>query len=207
MTFPKNPYPGLFIAIEGLDGSGSSTQINLLEKKLKSHGKKILVTKEPTENEIGKLIRSVLTKKIRVPGEALQLLFTADRSHHLKKEIIPALQKGTVVITERYFWSTIAFGSTDTDFEWLIELNKKFIQPDITFFLDVSPAVCMKRIKKSRSSTELFETEEKLKRVKKRYLKIISRFSSSVTVINGGDSIENIHKSLLKSTLEGQKSR
>lgn len=198
MIFPKNPNPGLFIAVEGLDGSGSSTQIELLERKLKKTGKKPYVTKEPTENEIGKLIRKVLTKKLKVPADALQLLFTADRSLHLQKEINPHLKSGDTVITERYFWSTIAYGSLDVKMEHLIDLNKNFIQPDITFFLDVAPRVCIDRIKKSRSSLEHFETLEKLTEIKKYYQKLISKFSQNFKVINGEETVGVVGKAIFQ---------
>lgn len=197
MIFPKNPNPGFFISVEGLDGSGSSTQINLLEKKLKNLQKKVFITKEPTENEIGKVIRKVLTKKLKIPADALQLLFTADRSLHLQKEVIPHLKSGDTVITERYFWSTIAFGSIDMDISWLVELNKNFIQPDTTFFLDVMPAVCIKRIHKSRDDTELFEIEEKLSKVEEGYKKILKKFPNKMNVINGERNVEDINEDIL----------
>jgi len=108
-----NPYPGLLIDLEGLDGSGVSTQVSLLKKALRAKGEAAYVTKEPTDNLIGGLIRGALTKVYQLPPEALQLLFVADRSHHLAREIVPILKNGGILITDRFLWSTIAFGSLD----------------------------------------------------------------------------------------------
>jgi len=89
----KNKYKGKFIVIEGLDGSGSSTQVVRVANFLKERNKKIHITKEPTNNLIGGLIRGQLTGDWKSSSECLQLLFAADRAHHLEKELIPLLKK------------------------------------------------------------------------------------------------------------------
>lgn len=157
-------YPGLFIDIEGLDGAGASTQVESVAHSLKGLGVKPILTKEPTAGLIGTLIRRALQKKISLPADSLQLLFVADRGEHLEKQIIPALKKGRMVITDRYLWSTVAFGSIGSEKEWLLDLNRNFILPDLTFFIEVDPLVCLKRIAvdKSRQGIELFEGKERL---------------------------------------------
>ena len=180
----KNPYKGKFVVFEGLDGAGSSTQAALLKKNIEKRNKKVLLTKEPTNNIIGGLIRGQLTGNWKSNMECLQLLFAADRAHHLQFEIIPALKKSICVICDRYFFSTVAFGSLDTDKNWLLELNKNFILPDFTFFLDVSPSICIKRIVNSRLNLELFEEEQKLKKVRQTYLWLSKKFSH-VFVLDG----------------------
>src|SRR3989338_2983887 len=104
---------GKFIVFEGLDGAGSSTQANRLADYLRLSGKKAIVTKEPTNNMIGGLIRGQLTSDWKTWPECLQLLFSADRAHHLEKEIIPLLKQGITVITDRYFFSTLAYGALE----------------------------------------------------------------------------------------------
>src|SRR3989344_3150121 len=173
----KNPYPGKFIAFEGLDGSGSTTQASKLRDFLNETQKKLVLgrpsanlTKEPTNNIVGGLIRGQLTGDWKTQPECLQLLFAADRAHHLEKEIIPLLKEGTTVITDRYFFSTIAFGGLEIkDTDWLIQINRTFILPDITFLIKVSPKTCIDRIRGDRFHIELFEKEEALTRVWKNY--------------------------------------
>src|SRR4030042_1302074 len=98
----KKTKKGLFIVFEGLDGSGQTTQIGLLERYLKMKGKKIHVTSEPSNSMIGGLIRALLTKYWKLSNVGMQLLYCADRAHHLENEILPALKKGNIVICSRY---------------------------------------------------------------------------------------------------------
>jgi len=143
----KNPYPGIFIVFEGLDGSGTTTQANLLFKYLRKttthpppsrKRAPVFLTGEPTRSLIGGLIEGQISGDWQSSSECLQLLFTADRAYHLEKGIIPLLKKGITVICTRYILSTLAYGSIDIkDTQWLINLNKKFIWPDITFLIKV----------------------------------------------------------------------
>ena len=95
----KNPHKDLFIAIEGLDGSGSSTQVNFLVEKLVSQNHKSFITKEPTNNIIGGIIRGQLAGDWKTDTTCLQLLFAADRAHHLEKTILPILKKNQIIIS------------------------------------------------------------------------------------------------------------
>jgi len=194
----KNPYPGIFIVFEGLDGSGTTTQANLLFKYLKGQRKKVFLTGEPTRSLIGGLIEGQIAGDWQSSSECLQLLFTADRAYHLEKGIIPLLKKGITVICTRYILSTLAYGSIDIkDTQWLINLNKKFIWPDITFLLKVSPKICIQRIKKERFHKELFEKEEKLKKVYKNYLKFAKKLKSTY-IIDGEKPIKEVGKEIKK---------
>jgi len=194
----KNPYSGLFIVFEGLDGSGTTIQTDLLFKYLKGQGKKVYLTSEPTHSLIGGLIESQIFGDWKSGPECLQLLFTADRAYHLEKEIIPLLKKGITIICIRYILSTLAYGNLDIkDEKWLMEINKKFIWPDITFLLKVSPEICIQRIKKERFHKELFEKEEKLKKVFKNYLKFAKRFKN-VYIINGEKPIKEVSQDIEK---------
>jgi len=189
-------HKGIFIAFEGLDGSGSSTQADLLAGYLRNFNLKPHLTKEPTNNLIGGLIRGALTKEWTASNTCFQLLFCADRAHHLDREIIPALNKGMVVITDRYFFSTIAFGSLDCDTEWLKTLNKNFLPPDITILIKVPPEECIKRIGKSRFEFELFEEVEKLKKVWATY-ETLAKGHDNVHILDGTQSKERLHKQIV----------
>ena len=189
----KNPYRGKFIVFEGLDGSGQSTQADLLLRYLKKRGRKVFSTAEPTQHLIGGLIKSQLAGEWKSSAQCLQLLFVADRAYHLEKEIIPLLKKGITVICTRYILSTLAYGAIDIkDTEWLISINKKFILPDKTFLLKVTPKTCIQRISKERFHKELFEKEDKLKKVYQNYLKLKKRFKN-IYIINGENAIEKVH--------------
>jgi len=197
----KNPYPGKFIAFEGLDGSGQSTQAEKLQNWI-NNGKLILrqvgahLTKEPTNNIIGGLIRGQLTNDWKTRPECLQLLFAADRANHLEKEIIPLLEKGITVVIDRYALSTIAYGAVEIkDREWLVEINKPFILPDLTFLIKVSPKVCLERIRKSRFHLELFEKEQSLLSVWQNYEEFAEKFEN-VHIINGEKTVEEVFEEI-----------
>ena len=197
-TMTKNPYPGKFIVFEGLDGSGTTTQAELLLKYLKRGNKKAYLAGEPTSSLIGGLIKSQIAGEWKSSPECLQLLFTADRAHHLEKEIIPLLKKRITVICVRYLLSTLAYGDLDVkDEKWLREINKKFILPDLTFLLKVRPKICIERIKKERFHKELFEEEDKLKKVYKNYLKVAKKFKN-VHIVDGEKPIEEVFKQIVK---------
>ena len=160
----------MFIAFEGLDGSGSTTQSRRLAENLEKKGLVPHLTKEPTsDTPIGKMIREVLQHRYKISPDTLQLLFTADRAEHLKTEIEPALENGQIVITDRYLLSTLAYGSLDVDMDWLKGLNQNFRVPDITFLFKVDPAECIRRIRGRGSEFEIFENEEKLRRIWNHY--------------------------------------
>lgn len=185
---------GKFIVIEGLDGSGQSTQASLLVDFL---GKETVITKEPTKNsEAGRKIRKILEEHIEIDPLEFQKLYAQDRKEHLDNLVIPALKEGKTVVSDRYFFSTFAYGTAHgSDLEQLIELNNDFLYPDITFLLKVDPEVCIKRIEERGSHIDLFEKKEKLSRVWDVYKTFPSRFKN-VYLIDGGQSIEKVFEQI-----------
>lgn len=182
----------MFIAFEGLDGSGSSTQSKRLAERLEKNGHPTLLTKEPTsDSPIGKIIREALQHKWTASPEGLQLLFSADRAEHLKNKILPALKNGQVVITDRYLYSTLAFGGLEVEMKWLKQLNNKFIQPDLTFLFKLDPEECIRRIAGRGSDFELFEKKEKLQKIWQNY-EVIAREYPHFHLIDAGKSIDEI---------------
>ena len=188
---------GKFIVFEGLDGSGITTQATLLRNSLMLKGMNTLLTKEPTDGLMGGLIKSCLRKEWRTDPLTLQMLFAADRSHHLSTEIEPSLKKGRIVICDRYVLSSLAFGSSDVSLPLLKQLNENFRKPHITILLDTQPRICMERMKKARPHVELFEQEHKLEQIRKNYMALKSAFQN-VFVIDGNRAPDEILNEVIK---------
>ena len=188
-----------FIVFEGLDGSGQSTQAGLLKDFLVGKGYQVVSTKEPTlDSEAGKKIRQILNKKEKISPKKLQELFTEDRKEHLRNLIIPALKKGKTVISDRYFFSTFAYGVSDgLDLDWLIKINDKFLLPDLIFILKVRPKVCIERIEKRGNPQTFFEKEKKLAMVWQTY-KILPKRFENVKVIEGEKPIKEVFSQIKK---------
>ncbi|MGB9703414.1 MAG: dTMP kinase [Candidatus Micrarchaeales archaeon] len=188
---------GKFIVIEGIDGSGKSTQASLLYSFLLKKYKKVLLTKEPTYSIIGSLIRAALNKEWKTTNTVLQLLFCADRAHHLKS-LMPFLRKGGIVISDRYAFSTIAYGSASgLDYKWLVDINSALPYPDLTIIIDISPQTALKRINALQRKKSLFEEKNFLTRVREFYLKIASEFKN-VKVVDGEKSVEEVRNEIIK---------
>lgn len=175
-----------FIVFEGLDGSGQSTQADFLKKFLLKKGIKVVLTKEPTRNsKAGKKIEKILGEEIRAEPKELQKLFAEDRKWHLENVIKPALKANKWVISDRYFFSSFAYGAAEgLNLNWLIKINKGFLYPDLVFLLNVDPRICLKRIEKRGIKKTLFEKKEKLEKIFKIYKTFPNRFRNFV-VING----------------------
>ena len=155
---------GFFICIEGLDGSGKSTQARLLAKQLQDKVNAVL-TVEPSHGQVGKFIReSYLYGKRRLSSAAEALLFAADRVDHVQNEILPALEKGTIVISDRYIYSSLAYqGAAGLSLEWIEKINSHAIHPDLALFLDVELETVMRRLKREKSVMENLTTQKKVR--------------------------------------------
>ncbi len=155
---------GRFIAVEGLDGAGTSTQTELLAEWLRSKSLEVIVTKEPTNGPVGNLIRQVLVGDVGLDPTSLALAFAADRIDHIENSagIRAHLEAGRWVISDRYVLSSLAYqGSDDLPSDWLREINHYAITPDLTVFIDTSPETCMQRIEKRGAGLERFEDLER----------------------------------------------
>ncbi len=197
---------GRFIAFEGVDGSGLTTQAELLRAWFKKEQKECRVTKEPSELLIGGLIREVLAKRRTSLVERgdleywLALLFAADRQDHLANVILPALGKGIHVITDRYYLSSFAYQGLEVDLQSLRVINARCPAPDLTVFLDVPVEICKKRIERERWHTDLYEEAEKLQMVREKFFDTIERLSlegERIEIVNGNDSPQAVHRSVL----------
>lgn len=206
LDFKKNKQKGKFIAFEGIDGSGKTTQALKVVEVLKKKGYKAIYTKEPTPGLIGKMIREqILSGKVKVPPVAIQYLMSADRAVH-QEEIEKELKKGTIVITDRYFWSAVCYGIADlphavnyyiTALSVLSPYNM-FLRPDTTFFLDIPLSTALKRIGKSLKHTEIYDNKEKLIKIKKAYDLLKTKFAKEFTVVNADKDINEVTEDLVK---------
>jgi len=180
-----------FIALEGIDGSGLSTQAGILRDWLQKMGKRTLLTKEPTHGIIGGVIRSCLDGELKLDPLTLQLLYSADRAAHLEKEVEPTIKTGNVVVMDRYVLSSLAYGGLDVPLAYLKQMNAPFRKPDVTFILDAHPRIALDRLKKARWHSELFENEQKLTQVRQNYLSHKNYFTGTF-VIDANKTIEEI---------------
>jgi len=163
---------GIFICIEGLDGSGKTTHAHRIVRNLQKKGFDAVYTTEPSRGELGKFIRaSVLQGKKRVPRVVEALLFAVDRVEHLEKDVKPALEEGKIVISDRCVYSSLAYqGAAGLDLEWIEEINRMALPPDLAIYIDVPPEVVVERIRRKKSVMERLETQ---RRVKEFYMKYV----------------------------------
>lgn len=162
---------GIFMVIEGLDGSGKTTQAVLLAEKL-SKNHQVMLTAEPSRGKIGTFIRDCcLYEQTRLPTEAEALLFAADRIEHMQKELKPALDEGKLVICDRYVYSSLAYqGSAGLSLDWIKTINARAVQPDFSLFLDVSPERVLERLQRKKSVMETLETQQKVREIYLNYV-------------------------------------
>ena len=165
---------GAFIVFEGIDGSGKSTHIKILAGKLREKGYTVVVTAEPSRDDIGKLIRRYAKRNEgRPPAEAEALLFAADRKMHLMNVVLPAVKRGQIVISDRYLHSTLAYqGALGLDLDWIMELNRFTVKPDLTILLDILPEYSLQRVKRKKT---VFEEPDYLRKVRDIYLKYVEK--------------------------------
>ena len=183
---------GIFMVIEGLDGSGKTTQANILSKKL-SENYKVLCTVEPSQGKIGSFIRNgCLYEEKRLPNEAEALLFAADRIEHMQNEIVPALDEDKIVICDRYIYSSLAYqGSTGLSLDWIKTINARALQPDFSIFIDVPPELVLDRLQRKKSVMETLETQQKVREV---YLKFVE--NGELILVDGDKPMEDVADAL-----------
>ncbi len=190
---------GVFICIEGLDGSGKTTHAHRLVRNLQKLGYDAVYTTEPSRGEIGKFIRaSVLQGEKRLPRVVEAFLFALDRVDHLDKMVKPALKEGKIVISDRYVYSSLAYqGAAGLDIKWIEGINRLAILPDLAIYIDVSPEVAVKRIRRNKSVMETLETQRRVQEV---YMKFVKK--EKLVPLDGDRKKSEVEANVLKMVLD-----
>lgn len=197
---------GRLISFEGLDGSGKSTQIRLLATKLRERGFDCVETREPGGTPLGQLLRSAFleTKETVCPIAEL-FLFSADRAQHVEVLVRPALEKGKVVLSDRFTDSTIAYqcGGRGISFQivsHLINIATGGLKPDLTIFLDLPVSEALKRkLVENRMDSENVEFYE---RVRQSYLQIAESEPERFRTVSAEGTVEEVNQRVLNLVLE-----
>ncbi|MBQ7611672.1 MAG: dTMP kinase [Spirochaetaceae bacterium] len=170
-----------FVVLEGIDGSGTTTQVLRLKNWLTNCGKSVFTTCEPTENEIGLFLRRCLSKKTTVQAETMPFLFASDRSEHIYGDngILHHIQKGSIVISDRYLFSSLAYQGASGFFELAKKLNADFPLPEILFYFDIQPSRAFQRIEKRGTQKELYEVLQFQEKVAAQYELTLAHFETS----------------------------
>ncbi len=194
----------LFIAFEGIDGSGKSMQVQLLAENLEKAGHKVYSTFEPTDSRIGSIIKDIFKHKMEADHRVIAGLFVADRLDHLLNKtngILKKLEEGYTVITDRYYFSSYAYQGTHMSLDWVIQANSlsaALLRPDLNIYIDVSPDISITRIHNGRSSMELYETKENLQQVREKYLEAFEKLKQeeAIYITDGNRPAELIAKDI-----------
>jgi dTMP kinase len=163
---------GLFIVLEGIDGSGKTTQARRLVRRLRRRGYKASFFREPTRGRFGREIKRLAARAGSVRPEEELALFVNDRKENVARNLGPALKAGRVVVLDRYYFSTMAYqGAKGLDVDRIRRMNEAFaISPDIVIILDIDARAGLARIEGRKRRDELFEREDYLVRVREIFL-------------------------------------
>jgi dTMP kinase len=198
---------GFFIVFEGPDGSGKSTQVELLSKHLIQDGHQCTITEEPGGTDEGRILRDIiLNPKMEISKKTELFLFLADRAEHVNKVIGPALNEGKVVICSRYLYSTLVYQGIARrllPYKLLIKLNLFAVNdiiPDVVFYLDCSPEDGLSKAKQSSEVFSSYHNGDRIeregiefqKKVREGYLKIARQYRSVFVVILQQRSVEEV---------------
>lgn len=198
---------GIFIVFEGIDGAGKTTQVNLLAQNLASLGREVSLSAEPTTLATGKAIRRALSGEEKKSECEMAAMFVLDRiAHNINSEIgIRALtERGIDVISDRYYYSSLAYQGAATDYEWVKVMNinsPEIRRPDLCIYLDLLPEQSLERISRGRESLEIYENLEKLTAVRAKFLSVVEdlrRDGESIYVVNAARAAEDIAKEIFE---------
>ena len=191
---------GKFIVLEGIDGSGKSSQIGPLVKRLQGLGLPCRETREPTGGPVGSLIRQIFTGRVTADNRVIAALYAADRIDHLVNEVdglCAAIDRGITVVSDRYYFSSYAYHSVDMDMDWVIQANSvsaNLLRPTLTVFLDVPAETALERIRQNRVVEEIFDREDRLRRTRELYFRAFERLKDveTVAVVDGTGTQEQV---------------
>ena len=188
---------GKFIVFEGIDGAGKTTQIQLLAKRLRESGVDVDVSAEPTTNESGKALRRALSGQDKKSYCEMAAMFVLDRIGH-NYEIRELVDAGKTVISDRYYYSSLAYQGKATDYNWVRTMNidcPDIRRPDVCIYLDLTPEESLKRISNGRESVEIYENLEKLTEVRASFyytIEDLRKAGEQIFIVDASRSIEEI---------------
>ncbi|HSW89223.1 MAG TPA: dTMP kinase [Candidatus Saccharimonadales bacterium] len=217
IDFQRNTLGGKYIAIEGIDGSGKSTQVLHVQDYFTKQGKEVLLTSEPHHGSmVEKMIRDALQSKITIPSAALQYLYSADRVINQESIVKPSLSQEKIVLSHRVFWSAVPYGLLDKimglkggDYDFnqssqimiaqgLLSMYHQFVVPDVTFYLDISVDTAMERLSHMDKTKEIYEKRDKLEKIREGYNLLINMFPKEFVVIDGEQSEKQVTEDILR---------
>ena len=195
---------GLFISFEGIDGCGKSTQADLLRSHLESKGEQVELLREPGGTALSEQIREILLNpnNEKMDPSTESILLSASRAQLTREIIIPALERGNVVICDRYADSTLAYQGygRGINLEWLEKLNEfatAGLKPDITLLVDLPVDEAFNRMQSKSFDRIEMEGIEFLDKVRSGYLELTDRFSKRYFMIDGMETIEEMNKKII----------
>jgi len=193
---------GLLISVEGIDGTGKTTQVQLLKKWLEEHGRKAVVLKEPTQGRYGKEIARLASAGAMKDPAAELRLFMLDRMEDVRFHIKPVLEEGKVVIMDRYYQSNMAYqGARGLDVRKIKEANERFAPvPDLIIVLDIDPGRSLARVKACRDVVGHFENKAYLEKVRDIFLRIGGE--PNAVVIDADAPVEEVHRRIIEAIEE-----
>jgi dTMP kinase len=191
----------LFIAFEGIDGAGSTTQAERLRTWMVRRGMEAYLTKEPSDGPIGSQIRLALSGRIEIDPITLALLFAADRIDHVVRDVEPKRELGVNVITDRYLLSSLAYQALDAERQWISSINQAAPPADLTILVDTPAEIGSRRIQRHRWHVELYEDLDRLSRVRTNYLDLartLQEHGHPIAIVDGSPREQDVHKEILK---------
>lgn len=200
-----------FIVFEGIDGAGKTTQINLLKNALEERGIPCMTTAEPTDLPSGREIRDALAGRTEKTAREMAEMFSVDRAihnSHPEAGINPALEKGTSVISDRYYYSSLAYQGAALGYETVAALNLDRVDirtPDICIFLDLTPEKSLERIGKRGAATEIYENFDYLTKTRKMFFDVFEKLKArgeKIAIIDASGSPEDIAERVLTAVLD-----
>jgi dTMP kinase len=197
------------IVLEGLDGAGTTTQARRLADALAARGRTAHVTREPSDGPVGRLIREMLTGGHAIVGQSISqatfgLLFAADRLDHVQREVEPALAAGHVVISDRWYHSSLAYQGTGAERDWIRVLNGRARKPDLTVFLRVRAAVAAERRVAAGRAQELFEDLPMQEKVAAGYEEVLAELAAAgeaITILDGEQPLDAVTEAIVAAVL------
>jgi len=187
----------LFIVFEGIDGCGKSTQLRLLSEYLQKRGRRVVTTAEPTDSATGKMLREALAGRDPRTAAEMAALFTLDRIHHNIAEdgIENCLKNGCDMLSDRYYYSSLAYQGSLVDYEWVRHMNvdcPEIRRPDLCIFLDIAPTTALSRIGRRGEQKEIYEKEETLSLVRATFMRVFDTLTDNVAIIDAGGTPEEV---------------